>query len=285
MLGIDVRDRRAGSLRVGVGLACALVLAGVVRRTWAEDPPAPPDPLVVKVVELEGLVAKHAKDKASQALLLDAKAAVALHKEVAARDDLRKRALGLLDAILKAVKEDGEKKTVLESVGATGDLEGAKIVKPFLRQPNPKEAPPLLVPAIKVAGLLPASELVELLLGFVDDSREMAVSSAAMEALGAFGKVKSKREKVLVTLVKILKPLQPGGVARPKSTGNGSLDPGDTSSGSTNGEGSAAARWTTLSPLLPTTLNRLTGQNLPSALQWIQVVNDAKDPGKLFADK
>ena len=95
---------------------------------------------------------------------------------------------------------------------------------------------------------------------------------------------KSKREKILVTLVKILKPLQPGGVSKPKGTGNGSLDPGDTSSGSTSGNAGPGARWSSLSPVLPATLNKLTGQNVSNALQWIQLVSDAKDPGKLFRD-
>lgn len=236
------------------------------------------DPLVKRVTDHEALVAQHVKEKAVQALLQDAKAACTLHKEVVARDDLRPRVLATLEVIVKNVKDDGGRKIALDCVGSTGDLNGMKIVRPYLKQPDREKSNPVLLCAIQVAGKLPVSESVEVLLAMVEDSKVLDVATAALESLGSFGKVKSKREKILTELCKTVARWVPSTVRKPKSTG-GAEDPG-----STNGGGEASQRWTTLAPVLPKTLNQLTGQNVNTAEQWFQVVKDTKDLGSLFRE-
>jgi hypothetical protein len=239
----------------------------------------PVDPLVTKATELETLITQHKKEKAAQALLVDAKSAAALHKEVGDRPDLKKRCMGFLDDIVDFVREDSEKKSVLDTIGSTGAPEGAKIVKKYLRQPDPEKSDPVLLTAIKVAGLLPASETVEPLLGFVENSKEMGVAAAALESLGSFGKIKSKRVKILETCVKVVSQVQPGGRGRPKA-GQGAMDP--NAQGYSNGTSSATARWGALAPVLPASMNKLTGQNLGSPQQWFQVVKDTTNLNTLF---
>jgi hypothetical protein len=265
------------SWRVGsVALAAALVVGIGTGRARAADTPTESDPLVKRVVEHEALVAQHVKEKAPQALLQDAKVACELHKAVATRDDLRPRVLALLEIVVKNVKDEGGRKTALEHVGSTGDLDGMKIVKPYLRQPDREKSSTVLLCAIRMAGKLPVGDSVEPLLGMVEDSKVMAVCSAAMESLGAFGKVKNKREKILTGLCKTVAKWVPSTVRKPKSTG-GPSDPGYT-----NGGGEASQRWTALAPILPKTLNDLTGQRVNTAEEWFRVVKDTPDLGVLF---
>jgi hypothetical protein len=255
-------------------LALGIALAAPVR---ADDIV---DPLVTKVTELETLIVQHKKEKASQALLVDAKSAAALHKEVGENAELKKRCMGFLDDIADFVKEDNEKKSVLETVGSTGAPEGAKIVKRYLRQPDPEKSDPVLLTAIKVAGVIPVSETAESLLTLFEKSKEMGVAAAALESLGSFGKIKSKRVKILETCVKSVSQVQPGGRGR-GSAGQGSLDP-DASGGTSGKQGGSSARWGALAPVLPGAMNKLTGQNLGSPQQWFQVVKDTPNLNSLF---
>lgn len=266
-----------GPVRRLVGITALAVAVGT-GGARAADGPAEGDPLVKKVVEHEALVAQHVKDKATKALLEDAKAACALHKEVGTRDDLRARVLATLETVVKAQKDDAGRKEALECVGATGDRDGMKIVRPWLKQPNREKSGPVLLCAIRVAGLLPVSDSVEPLLGMVEDSKVLDASAAAMESLGSFGRVKNKREKIMTELCKTVAKWTPAGVARPKSTNPGT----DDSGGTTRGDSEVSVRWTTLAPLLPKTLNRLTGQNVNTAEQWFRVVKDTPDLTVLF---
>ena len=126
------------------------------------------------------------------------------------------------------------------------------------------------------------SESVEPLLALFEDSKELGVSSAALESLGAFGKIKNKRVKILTTCTKEVGRYQPGTAARPKS-GQGGVSPGyDSPPGYSRGEAGTASRWATLAPILPKAMNQLTGQNLTSPQQWFQVVKETKDLNALF---
>jgi hypothetical protein len=267
--------RSWGVLWAVVGVA---LLGGVA---WSEDPP--PDPLVTKVAEFEARVAEHVKDKAVSALLLDAGEASTLHKEVASRPELKKRVLSVFSTLLKSVKEDKEKQTVLEALGSTADPEAASIVKPLLRQPNVKEADSLLMSAIAVAGRVPGKETVEPLLKIVDSSKHMPSAIAAMKSLGNFGKVKPHRVKILSTLVDIVQPLKPGG--RPGMRGGSGGIGDDSGPANYPAPGSPAARWGAFAPVLPDTLNSLTGQKVTGVEQWFQMVNEAKPNfDRLFTD-
>jgi hypothetical protein len=256
------------------------VLAPAAAR--AEDPP--PDPLIAKVVALETQVAQHVAQKAAGALLLDAGEAATLHKEVTARPELTKRVIAVFQTLVRSVKEPKEKQHVLEALAETGDPEGASVVKPFLRQPNVKTADELLLACIAVAGRVPGKETVEPLLKIVEDSKHMGAASAATKALACFRNVKSKRVKILTTLVDVVQPLQPGG--RPGPRGGGGI--GDSDSGPApypNSEGSPAERWAALSAILPDALNALTGQTCGSVTQWFQMVKEAKpNYERLFTD-
>lgn len=263
-------------------LALAALAAGFVALATPVRAETPPDPALTKVTELETLITQHQKEKAMQALCLDAKTAAGFHKEFASREDLQKRCIGCLETVLKTVKEESDKKTVLETVGSTESPDAVRLVKPYLRQPDPEKSSPVLLCAIRVAAMIPASETVEPLLALFEDSKEMGVASAALESLGAFGKIKSKRVKILTTCTKEIERVQPGTSARPKS-GSGGVSPGyDNPPGSSKGQAGAAGRWATLAPLLPKAMNQLTGQNLGSPQQWFQVVKDTTDLNSLF---
>jgi hypothetical protein len=264
-------------------LACCALFP--VPAALAEE--APPDPLLEKIVEHEALVAKHKQEKAYQALVTDARTALALYKEGAGKDPYRERSLALIGTIVRATDEDAVVKSGLEALGETADLDGAKYVKPLLRQPNPKESSPILVAAIAAAAKLPASDLVEPLLQIVDDSKVFATSAAAMEALGHFGACKHKREKILLELAKTVEKNKPGQRPRPNSNQGGGLDP-DPSVAGTTGTGrqsETAARWIALAPVLPKAANELTGQKLQTAEEWFDLVKENKSRlEKLFRD-
>lgn len=278
-IGAGRRLARCAARGAGRAGLAALLSLGAASALAGE--PAPENPLVGTVSAFETLVAQHAKEKADEALVLDARRGTVLFKEVAADPLLKKRVLSAMEAGFKSVKEAGPKVSILASLAATGDPAVARIVKPLLRQANPKVADPLLLAAIQAASKVPASELVEPLLALVDDSKSMEAAQAALTSLGAFGKLKSKRVKILESLVKSVEKCQPGG--RPGfRPGPGGID--DSAPGVPPPADSAGptARWAALSPLLPAALNALTGQNVPTPSQWFQIVKDTADLDGIF---
>jgi hypothetical protein len=180
------------------------------------------------------------------------------------------------------VKEDSDKKSVLETVGTTEAPEAMKLVRPYLRQPDPEKSSPVLLCAIRVASTIPVSECVEPLLVLFEDSKETGVAAAALEALGAFGKIKNKRVKILTTCVKNVERSQPGTSNRPKGGQAGVGNGADNPPGYTRGDAGPGARWGALAPVLSKSMNALTGQNIGAPQQWFQLLKDTKDLNSLF---
>jgi hypothetical protein len=128
----------------------------------------------------------------------------------------------------------------------------------------------------------PDETLIDPLMKIVDDSKNVEVAAKSMEALGSFGRHKRRREALLEDLVKTVQRVQPGG--RGQAGKENQTNP-EAGAGSKTG-GNAQARWTALSPVLPKTLNDLTGQNFGSTEDWFAVFKEHKrDLGGLFKSK
>lgn len=267
-------ERRTGGvarslLRLAVAL---LALAAPPARVLAEGEGAV-DPALAKLSELEAAVAQHVRAKAEDQLVAAAKAAVAIHKEVLKQPELTKRVIAAMEACLKGVQVPGNRIRVIDLLAQTGDPQIARLIKPLLRPPNPKDADPVHLAAIAAAAKVPVADYVDPLLTMVDESKNMAVASASMTALGSFRTVKSKRVRILQALVKTVEKTRPG--VRPGRPDE-DLDP--ARSDPTN-------RWQALSPVLPSALNALTGQTISTADEWFQVVRQARDLNGLFASE
>jgi hypothetical protein len=240
--------------------------------------------LPTKVTELEVRLKEHVAAKAVAALLEDAHQATLLHKVAGEAAALKKRLLAVHETVLKSVKEDREREKVFEELVATGDPAGGKLLKPFLKQPNVKEAEGLLLAAIKAAGVLACPENVDPLMLVFEKSKHLGAAAAALEALGGFREVKSRREKILETVAKSVQQNMPGTRPGPRGSGGGVGDPvPDTGTPNPNGS-DASARWSTLAPVLPRALNRLTGRNIATAEQWFMMVRQVDRTAQLFAE-
>ena len=267
-----------------LGLVTFLAVVGAPRAPAAPEDPAPvAGDLAAQVAELEGLLKAHVLAKAAPALLEDAHKATLLHKLCGPADTLKKRLLAVHETVLKNVKEDGERQKVIAELVLTGDPAGGKLLKPFLKQPNVKEADSLLLAAIKAAGVLACPENVDPLLLVFEKSKHMGAAAAALEALGGFREVKSRREKILETVAKSVQQNMPGSRPGPRGGAGGVGDP-PPDTGTPNPSGSDAnARWAALAPVLPRALNQLTGRNYPTAEQWFLMVRQVAHVSELFA--
>lgn len=207
------------------------------------------------------------------------KKATALYGDAEAYDDLRVKVLKFVGVAAKGTKGDTVRTMVLHTLADIGDLRGAKYIKPYLRQANPKKAPPLLGTAIATAMEVPDPSLVGPLLKIVTVSKTTGVIEEAIQALGKFKNARKRRGKILTTLVSEAKKVKPG--ARPRMRGgqeniDGGAGGGTTSYGNQSGSG---ARWAALSAAVPAALSELTGQDIGSMDDWIDLVK--RNRGKL----
>jgi len=238
------------------------------------------DPLLEKLAELEAKVVEHTTAKSPEELKTDASTALALYRENAGKDPHRDRILKILGGLTKH-KNDDVVREALVDLGETGDREGARYVKPFLKPCDDPKPTVGLETAIIVCKKLPHESLAEPLLAIVDDSKNLKVAAKAMESLGAFGLVKSKREKILEGLVKSVARSQSGGRGAAGKENNANPDAG---LGNTSNSG-AGNRWKELSEVLPAALNELTGHSESSAVAWFTTYKDRKGKlGSLFTD-
>ena len=261
---------------------------------------ADPDPLLEKIAALEKQVDADLAAKANDALVGDAKSAVMLHKEAVGKDVLRDRILAILGLITK-VKADDILKVALLQLGETRDLRAAKYLRSFLRPVDTFKVSVGTETAIEVSKKLPDSSLVEPLIEIVDSSKNVAVAAKAIDALGYFGAVKNKREKILLELCKSVQRNMPG---QRGSQAGGAGGDGAITGGSANGDGgastsgmdgsvdtgpgtytsgqAASARWPALSEALPAALNKLTGTVCSSAQDWFAMVKEHKSSLKIL---
>ena len=253
-----------------------------------------PDPMLEKLTALEKRASADIEAKAEDPLVGDAIEAANLHKECAGKDALQERALAIVGGIAK-VRIDSVAKLAILRLGEIGDLRGAKFIRGFLKPMDEGKVPVTLDAALDAAKKLPDSSLVEPLLQIVDASKNFAVAAKAITALGAFGAIKSKRERILVELAKTVQKAQPGGKGKYGGGGGGGEgaiggsdggssgndgDAGGDGAGGTASQGSSA-RWPALSAALPAALNQLTGTQAGSAEDWFGLVKQHK--GKLSA--
>jgi hypothetical protein len=229
---------------------------------------------LARLVELEGSVAQHKKDRDEGALARDGDAIAAMHKAPDCPPEHRKRLHALLGTVLAAPVEDGLVKSALKAIGDIGDELNWKHVRKYLQQPDPKSAPPLLLEAIEAAGKIRAPGAVEPLLRIVDDSKTYAVAAAAIRALGSYGENKRARGRILETIVKSVRRSVPGGRGMKKG-GQSQVDP--EQGGSTNPSGSPdASRWGSLAPALVEAANQLTKKTAASAEDWFDLYDRYK---------
>lgn len=254
---------------------------------------AEPDLMLEKVVALEKKATADATAKSNEALMGDAKAAADLYRESEGKDPYRDRLLAIVGAITK-VRQDDVCRTALTVLGEIGDLRGAKYLRGYLRPLDDAKIPVAVETAVVVAKQLPDDSLVEPLLAIVDTSKNFTLAGKAIEALGSFAAVKSKREKILTELVKTVQKSQPGAKGKYGGGGggdgtsggtamDGSATGGPSADGSAAGEGSPgfsgqgqSARWPALSGPLPEALNRLTGTICGSAEEWFSTYKEHK---------
>lgn len=264
--------RRIRTLWASIALA---TLGGGALATAADE-----DPIVVKIAELEAKVVEHTTAKSVEQLKADAAEALVLYRENAGKDPHRDRILKIFGGLAKH-KSDDVVREALVDLGETGDKEGAKILRPFLKPCDDPKPTVELETAILVCKKLPHEVLADPLLAIVDDSKNLKVAAKAMESLGAFGLVRSKREKILEGLVKSIAKSQSGGRGAAGKENNANPDAG---LGNTS-NAQAGNRWKELSEVLPATLNELTGHSESSAAGWFVTFKNNKGKlSALFAD-
>lgn len=259
---------------------CSVLAIGFARGARAADP----DPMLERVVALEKKTEADTTAKSFDALVGDARAALTLHRDLEGKDALKDRALAIVGALTK-VRQDDVCRVAFGILGEMGDLKGAKYLRPNLRPLDDDKIPLAVEMSVVVAKQLPDDSLVEPLLAIVDASKNYSLAAKAIEALGSFAAVKSKREKILTELVKTVQKSQPG----QKGKYGGGVGSGDGTDGGTPMDGSVSgdgapgttsqgksARWPALSGPLPDALNRLTGTVCGSADEWFATYKEHK---------
>jgi hypothetical protein len=213
------------------------------------------------------------------------KKATALYNDASADDELRMKVLSFVGTAAKGTKGDEVRTMVLHTLADIGDLRAAKYIKPYLRQANPKKAPPLLATAVATAMEVPDPSLVGPLLKIVTTSKLSGIIEEAIQALGKFKSAKKLRTRILKTLVAEAKKVKPG--ARPRMRG-GQEDIQGGAGGTTQfgRETGASARWAALSACVPSALSELTGQDIGGMEEWIRLVKQSRGKlGRLFVAK
>jgi hypothetical protein len=249
-------------------LFAAAVLAPAARadETGQTPPAATPDPIVA----LEAQIEAHKKAKDDISLTKDLDEIAKAHK-AAADPKERARVNALFGAILRGAKNDEFEKAVLKTIGDLGDEENWKYVRGYVKQPDAKVAPPLLLEGIEAAGRIRADGAVDTLLRIVEKSKVYPAAAAAMKALGSYGDKKRIRAKVLEEIIMTVRKNVPGS--------KGGAGGGDSDSGAPPGGQGDASRWGTLAPALVEAANRLTGQTAATPEDWFDLYD--RNKGKL----
>jgi hypothetical protein len=269
-------------MRVMTFLAVLGLVAGISAggsAAWAADT-VPADDAASKVKAYAAQIDEHKKADDKAALVADAGTGVALYREVLADEVQAKAVIKELGSLSKD-RDDDVKVAALTALGETQSEHAARYVKSYLRVVDEELIQPETTAAIQAAAKIADDGLVEPLLKMVDDSKNFEAAAQAMRALGGFGKVKRKREKILEELVDSVQRSKPGG--RPGNRGSNEVNP--DASHSPGKEGDPSSRWPKLAPALVESLNQLTGQKMTSPEDWFDVAKENKGKlGRLFKD-
>jgi hypothetical protein len=239
-------------------------------------PPAPATP-AEEYAQVEAAVKAHLRDKDADGTKADG--ALVLRQSTSCPEEgLRAKYRALLGTMLQSSRDEDVRKVLLEAIAETKDASLFRYVRPHLAMPNPKEAPPLLLPAIEAAGSLAADEGASILVGLVKDAKRMEVAQAAMKALGSYGANKRVRARIVGDLVATVRKDRPGVGQRPDYS-SGTMQP--TARIRTGDD--QVSRWEALSGALVQTLNKMTGQNVGTAEDWFDLYDRYKGrPAVLF---
>lgn len=262
--------------RTVVGLVAGGILATLAGAPARAGDAPPADEIVGEVTALEAQVKSHIDTKAEDAFPQDLKEVQKLLSKVT-DPKLRTRVTTLIGSILSAADRDDVQRLAIKALGEAADPATAKFLKPFLHQPDPKNAPPLLPDAMEAAGKIKSDDFVGPLLTIVEKSKRFDVAAQAIKALGNFGASKRMREQILQRLVQTVRKDVPGVGFDPEKG-----DPNARQKRVRTGD-EASGRWDTLSGALVPALNQLTGQNAASPQDWFDLYDKYKNSlGQLF---
>lgn len=225
------------------------------------------DTLTRRVSDCGKTVAAHKRAKDIRALTADLARVEALYREaVSAEAEQERKALVKIVGSLTKSRDDAVRKAAIEKLGALGDAAGARYLKPFLKPLEGARGASHTLAAIEAAGKIHPDELVLPLLKIVDKSKHYGAAAKALEALGNYRTSKRHRARILEEVATTLRRDIPGGPKRGhESRVADTYIPGRNGTAGTD-------RWSALSPLVPHALNALTGQNVPSTLDWMETV-------------
>ena len=223
--------------------------------------------------------AKKKKDVNSMRALLDS--ASDLYEDCCDEEKLQLEVLKFTGIAGKGTKGHEIKVLVMQELAEIGDLRAAKYVKTYLKQPDPKRASDTLKAAVEAASQLPDPSLVAPLLKIVTRSKTTGIMEEAVFALGKFKDARKYRGRILETLVGEARKVKPGN--RPRMRGSqDSLNGNGTPYGRESGPG---ARWAALSASVPVALRELTGQDVRTLSEWMNLVKSHKGKyADLFVD-
>ena len=245
----------SGGLRWGaaVGLVLALVLGPWSARAGAEEEAGP---------TLRERVDEYVRQLTAMRKSEDV---YRIHEEVWHAPNLYKEAVvegapsALQARLVKGIgmlsrhRDERVRLSAIEALGVMQHQDGAKYLKPFLKDVQENPATSLTLAAIDSAGGIRHEDLVTVLLKFVAHSPSLEATQHAVEALGHYGRVKGKRETILVEILEV-------------TLGEQDLE-----------------RWKVLARALPRSFNRLTGRDVGSLDGWLQLIDaNREDLGALF---
>lgn len=223
----------------------------------------------------------HKKAKELRKLREDVKAAEKLYLDAENEDELRVEIVNLVGSLTKTKRNEQIVIMGLHGLGDLGDPRGAKYVRAKLRQPRVKESSDVLEAAVATAADVVEISLVAPLLKIVTKSKTYGVAADAIQSLGRYRDCEKKRVHILRTLVETVRKDRAGGISGGGGASGGARGgSGGTSTDPDQGPlpqargGATSGRWTALSRVLPGAMNDLTGLDIASVDDWIELVRE-----------
>ncbi len=262
----DKRTARIGLRFTRLALMGALALATAVHAVA----PASADEQKALEAEAKALVATltgHQKSKAAAAAHQPLMQLAEIHNSLSSKS-ARHALQHIAGKILTDEKMGAARIAAAGILARLDDPAGAyKHLKPALPGAKTEKAQPAELAALKAVGVLAPDRAIPELLELMRKGKDNAVSGAAIVALGAFGTSK-ERIAVLEKMVAHLRLIKPR------------YAPGKRVGAATR------ARWNAVRNPLIGSLNRLTGQDVSSADEWLELFKTHKKrPKALFIQK